>query len=153
LSGMKRNFFTKAVVQSVAIFAVMGLFGLNAETIILRSGKAIQGKVLGHDSESVTINVDGTTQTIPKTNVYKVIFSKKKTDINKYAPNAKIDPDLADVEIDESADKKELTSKLTQLEKKIDKLEKKITRLREKITRLRMKIKEKQAEESKGKKS
>lgn len=150
---MGRNAFFQKFIQISLVLGCTIVPSLYGETIILRSGKAIQGKVLGHDSESVTINVDGTTQTIPKTNVYKVIFSNNKTDINKYAPKAKIDPDLADVDIDETADKKELTSKLSQLEKKIDKLEKKITRLREKIARLRVKIKEKQSEESKGKKS
>ncbi len=142
------------IFQVCFIILVIGMVpGIFAETIILRSGKSIQGKVLGHDSESVTVNVDGTTQTIPKTNIYKVIFSNNKAEISKYAPKSKIDSDLSDVDIDESADKKELTTKLTQLEKKIDRLEKKITRLREKIARLRMKIKEKQEEEAKGKKS
>jgi len=146
---MKNHIF-----QVCFIILAIGIVpGILAETIILRSGKSIQGKVLGHDSESVTVNVDGTTQTIPKTNIYKVIFSNNKADINKYAPKSKIDSDLSDIDIDESADKKELTTKLTQLEKKIDRLEKKITRLREKIARLRMKIKEKQEEEAKGKKS
>jgi predicted ribosome quality control (RQC) complex YloA/Tae2 family protein len=118
---------------------------LSAETIILRNGKAIQGKVLGHDSESVTVNIDGNVQSIPKSNVYKVIFSSNKNEISKYT-DKKIK--IEDEDFDETADKKELTAKLTQLEKKIDKLEKKITRLRERITKLRMKIKEKQAEES-----
>lgn len=126
---------------------------LFSETIILRNGKAIQGKVLGHDSESVTVNIDGNVQTIPKSNVYKVIFSSNKNEISKYT-DKKIK--IEDEDFDETADKKELTVKLTQLEKKIDKLEKKITRLRERIAKLRMKIKEKQAEETKtqqGKKS
>ncbi|MCX7998145.1 MAG: hypothetical protein N3A69_04220 [Leptospiraceae bacterium] len=124
-----------------------------AETIILRNGKAIQGKVLGHDSESVTVNIDGNVQTIPKSNVYKVIFSSNKNEISKYTTQK---VKIEDEDFDETADKKELTVKLTQLEKKIDKLEKKIMRLRERIAKLRMKIKEKQAEEARiqqGKKS
>lgn len=136
------------------LFCVLGLpYFILAETIILRNGKAIQGKVLGHDSESVTVNIDGNVQTIPKSNVYKVIFSSNKNEISKYT-NQKIK--IEDEDFDETADKKELTIKLTQLEKKIDKLEKKITRLRERIAKLRTKIKEKQAEEARtqqGKKS
>lgn len=138
----------------ISLICVLGLStSLFAETIILRNGKAIQGKVLGHDSESVTVNIDGNVQTIPKSNVYKVIFSSSKNEISKYTDKKiKID----DEDFDETADKKELTVKLTQLEKKIDKLEKKITRLRERIAKLRIKIKEKQAEEARaqqGKKS
>lgn len=156
---MKGDFFR--IPQGKILFLLILLFSvhLQAETIILRNGSTIQGKVLGHDSESVTVNVDGTTKTIPKTNVYKVIFSSNNSEMRKFLndrktglenKSAKFEPDdtSGEFDIDEnSGDKKQLTSKLTQLEKKIDKLEKKISRLREKIIRLKVKIKEKQEEE------
>lgn len=159
-----KGFLVKIPQLKVLLLSIL-IFGLQiqAETIILRNGSTIQGKVLGHDSESVTVSVDGTTKNIPKSNVYKVIFSSNNSEMRKFMndrktgienKSAKFEPDdsSSEFDIDEnSGDKKQLTSKLTQLEKKIDKLEKKITRLREKITRLKVKIKEKQNEEKRMK--
>ncbi|MDX1959939.1 MAG: hypothetical protein SFU98_15315 [Leptospiraceae bacterium] len=134
----------------IVIFSVNSseIFG---ETVILRSGKKIDGKVLGHDSESITILVDGESTTIPKTKVYKVIFSNNNSELRKFLSekkgekvNNKFNKEEP-AEIDDNVgDKKELTQKLFKLEKTIDKLEKKMMKLKEKISKLKAKIKEKE---------
>ncbi|MCB1178782.1 MAG: hypothetical protein KDK36_14450 [Leptospiraceae bacterium] len=156
MQGSSFNKINRSLVAVLLFFSI----SLNAETIILRNGKTVQGKVLGHDSESVTINVDGNTTTIPKTSVYKVIFSSSNSEIKKFLSNKKTSSNKSanfnpndsknDFEIDDNIeDKKKLTSKLTQLERKINKLERKISRLKQKIAKIKVKIKEKQMREKK----
>lgn len=130
---------------------------LFSETILLRNGQIIQGKVLGHDSESVTINTEGATKVIPKSTVHKVIFSSNSADIQKIIQEKKkqaklqkkSDSDRPDDDEELSSleemvdDKQDITKKVSMLEQKIDKYEKKISNLRSKISKLKQKIKSK----------
>lgn len=130
---------------------------LFSETILLRNGQVIQGKVLGHDSESVTINTEGATKVIPKSTVHKVIFSsnsaelqkflqekKKLTKLQKKSETGKLDDDDEVSSLDEMVeDKQDINKKVSILEEKIDKYEKKISNLRSKINKLKQKIKAK----------
>ncbi|HMV79453.1 MAG TPA: hypothetical protein PL048_04325 [Leptospiraceae bacterium] len=136
------------------VFFVLFPAVLLSETIMLRNGTSIKGKVLGHDSESVTIQSDGVTKTIPKSSIYKVIFSQGNSELKKFliekkGLDSKHEDDLKDFD-DNSADKKELAQKLNQLEKKIDKMEKRLGKLKDRMTKLRAKIKQKEQEEKKG---
>lgn len=130
---------------------------LLAETILLRNGQIIQGKVLGHDSESVTINTEGATKVIPKSTVHKVIFSSNSTELQKILQEKKKQAKLQkksevnkpDDEEEISSleemedDKQDINKKVTILEQKIDKYEKRISTLRSKISKLKQKIKTK----------
>ncbi len=130
---------------------------LLSETILLRNGQIIQGKVLGHDSESVTINTEGATKVIPKSTVHKVIFSsnsadlqkliqekKKQAKLQKKSDTSKPDDDEELSSLEEMVDdKQDITKKVSMLEQKIDKYEKKISSLRSKISKLKQKIKSK----------
>jgi predicted nuclease with TOPRIM domain len=130
---------------------------LFSETILLRNGQIIQGKVLGHDSESVTINTEGATKVIPKSTVHKVIFSsnsadlqkliqekKKQAKLQKKSDTNKPDDDEEISSLEEMVDdKQDITKKVSILEQKIDKYEKKISSLRSKISKLKQKIKSK----------
>lgn len=130
---------------------------LFSETILLRNGQIIQGKVLGHDSESVTINTEGATKVIPKSTVHKVIFSsnsadlqkliqekKKQAKLQKKSDTSKPDDDEELSSLEEMVDdKQDITKKVSILEQKIDKYEKKISSLRSKISKLKQKIKNK----------
>ena len=122
---------------------------LFSETILLRNGQIIQGKVLGHDSESVTINTEGATKVIPKSTVHKVIFSSNSAIATAASSFLKSDSDRPDDDEELSSleemvdDKQDITKKVSMLEQKIDKYEKKISNLRSKITKLKQKIKSK----------
>jgi predicted nuclease with TOPRIM domain len=134
---------------------------LSSETILLRNGQIIQGKVLGHDSESVTINTEGATKVIPKSTVHKVIFSsnsadlqkliqekKKQAKLQKKSESDKPDDDEEISSLEEMVDdKQDITKKVSLLEQKIDKYEKKISSLRSKISKLKQKIKSKSSQE------
>ncbi len=134
---------------------------LSSETILLRNGQIIQGKVLGHDSESVTINTEGATKVIPKSTVHKVIFSSNSADLQKLiqekkrqaklqkkSESDKPDDDEEISSLEEMVDdKQDITKKVSLLEQKIDKYEKKISSLRSKISKLKQKIKSKSSQE------
>lgn len=134
---------------------------LFSETILLRNGQIIQGKVLGHDSESVTINTEGATKVIPKSTVHKVIFSSNSADLQKLiqekkrqaklqkkSESDKPDDDEEISSLEEMVDdKQDITKKVSLLEQKIDKYEKKISSLRSKISKLKQKIKSKSSQE------
>lgn len=134
---------------------------LFSETILLRNGQIIQGKVLGHDSESVTINTEGATKVIPKSTVHKVIFSSNSADLQKLiqekkrqaklqkkSESDKPDDDEEISSLEEMVDdKQDITKKVSLLEQKIDKYEKKISNLRSKISKLKQKIKSKSSQE------
>lgn len=138
---------------SVVIFITA--FSLSAENIILRNGQVIKGRVLGHDSESVTISADGATKVIPKNTIHKVIFSTNSSEIQKYLLEKKklskqlkkleeTGEDDEDLSPEETIDdKQDLSQKVNLLEAKVDKLEKKISRLRQRISLLKSKIKTK----------
>ncbi|HMV45980.1 MAG TPA: hypothetical protein PK079_23140 [Leptospiraceae bacterium] len=143
---------------AILSFIYINLIGsLAAETILLRNGQIIQGKVLGHDSESVTINTEGATKVIPKSTVHKVIFSsnsaelqkvlqekKKQAKLQKKSESNKPDDEEELASLDEMEDdKQDITKKVTILEQKIDKYEKRISNLRNKISKLKQKIKTK----------
>ncbi len=148
-----------AIVLLLYLFLFSGT--LFSETILLRNGQIIQGKVLGHDSESVTINTEGATKVIPKSTVHKVIFSSNSADLQKLIQEkkrqAKIqkksDSDKPDDDEEISSleemvdDKQDITKKVNLLEQKIDKYEKKISSLRSKISKLKQKIKSKSTQE------
>ena len=76
------------MISKLVYISFMFLFffqsSLFSETILLRNGQIIQGKVLGHDSESVTINSEGATKVIPKSTVHKVIFSSNSAELQKF---------------------------------------------------------------------
>jgi chromosome segregation ATPase len=135
---------------SILVFSISA----HAETIILRDGQTIKGKVLGHDSEFVTINTDGITKVIPKSKVYKVIFGsgsselqrfltekdKKKTKYFKSKEEGdEEDINLAQIDAELNEDRAEIGTTINQLEDKIDKLQKKISKLRAKLTKLKQK--------------
>ncbi|MCB1189520.1 MAG: hypothetical protein H7A23_21305 [Leptospiraceae bacterium] len=126
-------------------------FSVFAETIILRNGKIIKGQVLGHDSDSVKINrEDGRVQTIPKSNVYKVVFASNSTEIHKiqlekekkrliqYSHKLKSSNSMKD-RYPTGVDREQLIQTITKLEERIGKLEKKISQLRMKISKLKRK--------------
>lgn len=137
---------------------IIGLLGLSlgAETIVLKNGQVIKGKVLGHDSEFLTINTDGINKSIPKITVSKVIFtsnseaqklmSEKKK--GKHGiPNSKTSEDEEEdlgTEIDSIVNEKQyITEKINVLEDEIDKYQKRINKLKEKVTKLKQKKKTK----------
>ncbi|MBK8394371.1 MAG: hypothetical protein IPL26_03885 [Leptospiraceae bacterium] len=152
------------MISKLVYISFMFLFffqsSLFSETILLRNGQIIQGKVLGHDSESVTINSEGATKVIPKSTVHKVIFSsnsaelqkflnekKKQAKLQKKSESNKLDDDEEISSLDEMVDdKQDINKKVNILEQKIDKYEKKISNLRTKINKLKQKIKTKSKE-------
>ena len=148
---------TSKLFSYLSVFLLFISANLFSETILLRNGQIIQGKVLGHDSESVTINTEGATKVIPKSTVHKVIFSsnsaelqkflqekKKLTKLQKKSESCKSDDDEEISSLDEMVeDKQDINKKVSLLEEKIDKYEKKISNLRSKINKLKQKIKSK----------
>ena len=148
---------TSKLFSYLSVFLLFISANLFSETIPLRNGQIIQGKVLGHDSESVTINTEGATKVIPKSTVHKVIFSsnsaelqkflqekKKLTKLQKKSESGKSDDDEEISSLDEMVeDKQDINKKVSLLEEKIDKYEKKISNLRSKINKLKQKIKSK----------
>ena len=148
---------TSKLFSYLSVFLLFISANLFSETILLRNGQIIQGKVLGHDSESVTINTEGATKAIPKSTVHKVIFSsnsaelqkflqekKKLTKLQKKSESGKSDDDEEISSLDEMVeDKQDINKKVSLLEEKIDKYEKKISNLRSKINKLKQKIKSK----------
>jgi predicted RNase H-like nuclease (RuvC/YqgF family) len=146
---------TSKIIIFLSVYIISA--ALYSETILLRNGQIIQGKVLGHDSESVTINTEGATKVIPKSTVHKVIFSSNSADLQKFLHEKKKqsrlqkrpDPGKADDDdelssIDEMVgEKQDINKKVNLLEQKIDKYEKKISNLRSKIHILKQKIKHK----------
>ena len=74
---------TSKLFSYLSVFLLFISANLFSETILLRNGQIIQGKVLGHDSESVTINTEGATKVIPKSTVHKVIFSSNSAEYHK----------------------------------------------------------------------
>lgn len=141
----------------ILIFSILVNTTIFSETILLRNGQMIQGKVLGHDSESVTINTDGVTKVIPKSTVHKVIFSSNSPELKKFLQEkkkmAKIEkkPDTGKLDDDDELssndemieEKLDINKKVSLLEQKIDRYEKKISHLRSKINKLKQKIKSK----------
>ena len=148
-----KSFFNAIKCTGFVLFlTILPVSTILSETIILRNGKTVRGKVLGHDSESVTAVIDGETVTIPKTKIYKVIFSSNNTELKKFLTGKKKLPELQEPEEAGSVEKKEkedLSVRLSQLEKKIGKLEGRISRIKRKIRFLRKKIRQRQAEEKK----
>ncbi len=135
---------------------------LLSETIVLKNGTTINGKVLGHDSESITISVDGESKNIPKSTVHKVIFSTNSVELNKIVrekrkiskakkikeePPAPIITEEEDLTTDDENDeKKDIYQKLIILQQTQEKYEKKVKRLREKISKLKRKLSKKKSE-------
>lgn len=128
---------------------------LQAETIILKNGQSIQGKVLGHDSESITISINGETKLVPKSQVHKVVFSsnhvemkkmvqdKKKAKTKEEENNDKLEDEETTREEDSSDDRKNISQKLELLKQSQEKYEKKLARIRLKIQKLKQKLKNK----------
>jgi len=152
---------TAKLIFFLSIHIILFSSSIFAETILLRNGQIIQGKVLGHDSESVTINTEGATKVIPKSTVHKVIFSSNSTELQKVlqekkklaklqkkSESNKTDDDDELSSIEEMVDEKQdINKKVSLLEQKIDKYEKKISSLRSKISKLKQKIKTKSTQE------
>ena len=133
-------------------------FSVYSENIILKNGQNIQGKVLGHDSDSITVSVDNTTRVIPKSTVHKVVFtsgnsetqkiSKDKTK-KKKTTNTNVDDDDELISTDETADDRQLIhQKLIILQQTQEKYEKKVMRIRSKIQKLKQKLKQKKSDKS-----
>lgn len=142
------------------LFAIL-LFslGLNSETIILKNGQNIQGKVLGHDSDSITVSVDNSTRIIPKSNVHKVVFTTGNTETNKIikdknkkksvpTPTAEDDDEILTTD-ESSEDRQMIHQKLKILIQTQEKYEKKVNRIRSKIQKLKQKLKQKKSNSDK----
>ena len=152
---------TAKLILFLSIHIILFSSSIFSETILLRNGQIIQGKVLGHDSESVTINTEGATKVIPKSTVHKVIFSSNSTELQKVlqekkklaklqkkSDSSKTDDDDELSSLEEMVDdKQDINKKVSLLEQKIDKYEKKISSLRSKISKLKQKIKTKSTQE------
>lgn len=137
------------MIQKILIIIFFIQFPIIAETIILRNGKIIKGQVLGHDSDSVKINrVDGRVQTIPKSNVYKVVFASNSTEVHKiqlerekkklkrYSRKLRSSHSLKN-RYPTGVNRAQLIQTITKLENRINRLERKISKLRLKISKLK----------------
>jgi hypothetical protein len=145
--------------KCIFFFISLTLF---SETIVLKNGTTVNGKVLGHDSESITISVDGESKNIPKNTVHKVIFSSNSVELNKIVrekrkisrakkikeePSVPIIAEDEDLTTDDDNDeKKDIYQKLIILQQTQEKYEIKVKRLREKISRLKRKLGKKKSE-------
>lgn len=57
---------------------------LKSETVLLKSGKKIEGNILNQDKETVTFRLsDGTTKVFQKSSIQKISFSKITEPISK----------------------------------------------------------------------
>jgi hypothetical protein len=127
-------------------------FSLGSETIILKNGQSIQGKVLGHDSESITISINGETKSVPKNQVHKVVFSSNHIEVKKIIQDKKKNTSKTEDKMDEeenskeedfSDDRKNISEKLEILRLSQERYEKKLARIRLKIQKLKQKLKNK----------
>ena len=126
-----------------------------AETIILKNGQSIQGKVLGHDSDAITISINGETKQVPKSQVHKVVFTsnhvemkkiisdKKKSKNIEEEKNDKIEDEETTRDEDTFDDRKNISQKLELLKQSQERYEKKLARIRLKIQKLKQKLKNK----------
>ncbi|MEM7184296.1 MAG: hypothetical protein AAF518_25585 [Spirochaetota bacterium] len=125
-----------------------------AETIIMKTGKVVYGKVVDHDSDSVVIQDAGVRKTIAKENVYKIIYSTNKKEVRNIIAKEKLQiarsqrklalekrKKRKDRQSQSSQSKKQTNASLSRLNQKIEKLEQKITKLRSKIQHLKKNLK------------
>ncbi len=143
------------IMNKVLILLLLIFSSSFAETIILKNGQNIQGKVLGHDSESITISINGESKLIPKSQVHKVVFSSNHVEIKKIIgekkspkniedeKNDKVEDEETNKDEDTTEDRKNIALKLQMLKQSQEKYEKKLARIRLKIQKLKQKLKSK----------
>ncbi|KAK2620581.1 hypothetical protein CFV95_017010 [Leptospira interrogans] len=80
---VKINFMKKFISYWIIIFLTVTV-SLKSETVLLKSGKKIEGNILNQDKETVTFRLsDGTTKVFQKSSIQKISFSKITEPISK----------------------------------------------------------------------
>lgn len=144
----------KAREQIIITLFLMLAWNLNAETLILNSGKILRGQVIDHDASIIKIRTAKSVETVKKKQVFKILYTTEMKEIRRVLArergnlirrqrlSASRKREKRRIRNKESSIAKEKTnSKILRMNRKIILLEQRLKRLSKKIERLRRNLK------------
>lgn len=118
------------ILSTILLLSLSILSTLKAETIILKSGKVLEGQVLSQSRDSITLkSSDGKKQSLPKTVVYKVLYKTTPDETKKHVTKA-LELTKKELEKSKSKDQKDLEEHNRLEEERIRELEKSLEELK-----------------------